>query len=95
MPVSVGSSPIAWATLTFMETDGTVRVIEIPAGNVVELAVQVDDDEYGLDLGEESRMGRALAPSRGIKVTVSAARGHLMIPLCRVHGKWGSSATGS
>jgi hypothetical protein len=82
-PVAIDDDTMArctWLTMTYMDTDGTIRVIEIPAGN--EIRVTVEETNPGpYAVGDEMDL-MAIPPQslsalfdQGVKVTVEARRG--------------------
>lgn len=81
-----------WATLTCLDSAGTVRVIEIPVGNQISVTVEeTRPDRYAVgveaDLMDIPPQSLSALFDRGVKVTIEARRGSLSDGgLLRVYG---------
>jgi hypothetical protein len=82
-PVAIDDDTMArctWLTMTYADADGTVRVIEIPAGNEIRVTVEeIRPDPYAagveMDLMAIPPQSLSTLSDRGVKVVVEARRG--------------------
>ena len=82
-PVAIDDDTTArctWLTMTYMDAAGTVRVIEIPAGNEIRVTVEeTRPDPYAvgveMDLMAIPPQTMSVLFDRGVKVTVETRRG--------------------
>jgi hypothetical protein len=70
----------AWLTMTYMDEAGTIRVIEIPPGNEIQVKIEkISPDPYcaaGIEADLRAVPARRLSSwlDHGVKVTIDAHR---------------------